>query len=677
MTVSPSVANKMGDTGEMGAPKMSFQSKDLENLLNIIDQMRSQGVGRHVDIPQIIVCGDQSSGKSSCLEAICGIRFPVADSLCTRFASEFILRRSATEEITIKIIPDVDRKDKEKLALENFTAPTSDLNEFPNIVNAAAKLMGIDENSKTFSNDVLRVEISGPTQPQLTLVDLPGVFHAANARQTEQDREAVEALVTSYMKKSRSIILAVVSAKNDLNNQVVTKLTRTIDPDGRRTLGIITKPDTLHAGSNSEKDFYALAQNKDVKFALGWAIVKNRDFDTRHTTNAERDEAEKEFFSKGIWASLPKVQVGIASLRTRLSRVLRNQIIAELPGLIADVEEGITDCNSRLELLGVPRGTIKDQRSYLHRVGEEFSALVNNAVNGSYADDFFGDPTTADGYEKRLRAVVQNLLEQYAEEMRLKGEKWSVIEEETEVVKARREKRDKKVIKVPQPILRSAYLENVSEMIKRGRGRELRGTYRPEIIGDLFKDQCSPWKRLTTSSADEIFAAARSALTMALDACSDQTTNEGILRFVINPAFEKIQEDFDEKVVDLLRQHSHGHPITFNHYFTDNIQKLRNEHKSKHIAKKLKEFFGRDPLDDSNYMHDHSFSTKQLLEALTNDTEADMDKFACSEAQYFMAAYYKVSISAFSPGTFKTEFDRLLSSKWWTTSLFTPLRSAS
>ena len=74
-------------------PVVSLQSKDHEELLNIIDKLRSQGISRYIDLPQLIVCGDQSSGKSSVLEAVSGLRFPTKDNLCTRFATELILRR--------------------------------------------------------------------------------------------------------------------------------------------------------------------------------------------------------------------------------------------------------------------------------------------------------------------------------------------------------------------------------------------------------------------------------------------------------------------------------------------------------------------------------------------------------------------------------------------------------
>ncbi len=638
----------MGDAGEMTVPKLSFQSRDLEDTLNIIDRMRSQGVGRFVDIPQVIVCGDQSSGKSSCLEAICGIKFPVGDSLCTRFATEFILRRSAHEGVTVTIMPDTSRPDKEQKQLEDFRPPTTDLNQFHLVTKAAADLMGIDLNSKTFSNDVLRIEICGPTQPHLTLVDLPGVFHAATKRQTEKDREAVSNLVQSYMKKTRSIILAVVSAKSDINNQIVTKMARSIDKDGQRTLGIITKPDTLHKGSNSEKEFYDLAQNKEVKFDLGWHVVKNRDFDTRDSTNQERDAAEASFFSKGVWSALPKKQVGVQTLRSRLSQVLRNQILAEFPGFIADVEAGISECISRLAHLGVSRSTSKEQKRYLHDVAEDFSKLIKAAVGGNYDDEFFADAQLDEDSgddPKRLRAAQRNLVEQYAETMEKEGHRWHVLDDDSEEVKELKEKGKDRPKSIPQPIPHQEYLAKVSRMIKRSRGTELPGTYRPEIVGELFRDQCSPWKDITIMTMMEVFEAAQAALVLALEDCTDQTTGDGIMRYIINPAMDTIFNALETEVLALLQRQLHGQPITYNHYFTLNIQRLKAEHKAKHTARKFHEFFGKDPMSDDNFMEDHSFSTKSLLETLCEETEADMTKFVCSEAHYLMDAYYRVRVS--------------------------------
>ena len=102
------------------------------------------------------------------------------------------------------------------------------------------------------------------------------------------------------MAQSRNIILAVVSTKNDLANQIVTKLARDMDPKGIRTLGIITKLDTLHVGFKSERDFTDLAKNEDINFRLGWHVLKNRDYANRECSAEERDNDERSFFLRGI-----------------------------------------------------------------------------------------------------------------------------------------------------------------------------------------------------------------------------------------------------------------------------------------------------------------------------------------------------------------------------------------
>lgn len=101
-------------------PSVFFQSKDHGDLLIIIDELRSQGTSHYIDLPQVIVCGDQPSGKSSVLEAVSGIRFPQRDNLCTRFATEVILRRGPDKSAKVSIVPSKDRTENEKVKLLAF-----------------------------------------------------------------------------------------------------------------------------------------------------------------------------------------------------------------------------------------------------------------------------------------------------------------------------------------------------------------------------------------------------------------------------------------------------------------------------------------------------------------------------------------------------------------------------
>ena len=94
----------LGDQGVRGL--LSLQTEKSSGRLNQIDRVRAKGVGDRISLPQLVVCGDQSSGKSSVLEGITNIPFPRAEGTCTRFATEIILRHQPSENrITAKLLP--------------------------------------------------------------------------------------------------------------------------------------------------------------------------------------------------------------------------------------------------------------------------------------------------------------------------------------------------------------------------------------------------------------------------------------------------------------------------------------------------------------------------------------------------------------------------------------------
>ncbi|WEW59424.1 hypothetical protein PRK78_004896 [Emydomyces testavorans] len=613
------------------APQILLQSKDHGELLNVIDLLRSQGINRYVNLPQVIVCGDQSSGKSSVLEAVSGIRFPTKENLCTRFATELILRRGYEEKATVEIIPGPERTEEEKAKLLAFNAPIADVADVPSIIEAAKEVMGLESDAKSISNDILRVEICGPKQSHLTLVDLPGVVHSETRQHSSSDVAMISSLVNSFMANRRSIILAVVSAKNDLANQIVTKLARNHDPKGLRTLGVITKPDMLHAGSENEQGFVSLARNQDVVFRLGWHVLRNRDYQTRNCTTEERDEQEKEFFSKGVWSSLPPSILGIGALKPRLSTVLRDQIISELPNLIEDVKQGIETCERNLAKLGESRSTIHEQRLHLIRISQSFTSLMQAAIDGVYSHDFFGDASSEQGYSHRLRAVIANILGDFSSDMRRKGQKRTIVDNDTTVNRHA----------FPPQVKRTDFIDEVRDLMKRSKGRELPGTFNPLIIGDLFYQQASPWEHIVQNYTGKVLEATKQFLKLALAYCSDDTTQQALLMEIIGPAMETYAEQLTTKIHEILQPHKKGHPITYNHYFTENIQKIRQEKNRRDMANNLRSFFN---LETTNGCIDPLFEPDKLVDALTQETEYDMDRYAASEAICYMEAYYRVAM---------------------------------
>ena len=619
---------------------VALQSQDHRDLLDIIDRLRSQGMGRYVDLPEIIVCGDQSAGKSSVLEAISGLSFPTKDNLCTRFATELVLRRDTTAAgVKISIISGPERSPDEKEQLCRFHVEIDHAKpDIGSVVEQAKDAMGLSD-TRTFSTDTLRVELSGPGQPHLTLVDLPGLFRAGNSDQSVADASTIKDMVRGYMKKPRSIILAVVSAKSDFALQEVTELTRRLDPRGARTLGIITKPDFLDAGSDSEASYVRLAQNKDVVFRLGWHVLKNRSYERRNVSSAQRNEDEEKFLAQGIWTSVDPASLGVKSLRPRLSNVLKDQILRQLPSLLQDVESGISDCQSRLGRLGAPRTTVDEQRRYLLRVSQDFSVLMKAAVDGLYGDPFFGKAKTDEGYRKRLRAVVQNTLVEFREEMRMKGHARTITEYDgppSVVIAASSSGRESPPAESNE-ISRSAYIDEVANLMRRSRGCELPGTFNPLIIGELFTEQCQPWRKIAVKTKDAILQAVYQVTRAILEHVSAEETTDGIFQ-TLSEEVDGLRGDLNREVAELLDPHYNGHPISYNHYLTDTVQKAQAERRRRDVDKSIKSAVGSRGVE--------ALPPTLFLAILYNSVEVDMEIYASNLAVDFMQAYYKVRSAA-------------------------------
>ncbi|KIH86345.1 hypothetical protein SPBR_08141 [Sporothrix brasiliensis 5110] len=635
----------------------NIQSQDYRDLLDIIDNLRSQGLDRYVALPEIIVCGDQSSGKSSVLEAISGLSFPTKDNLCTRFATELILRRHPVASVAVSIKPHHDRSAGEKERLQAFSADVdpNDPDVGP-VIEAAKAAMGLVDgggdggasgaDNRRFSNDVLRIELSGPQQQHLTLVDLPGLFQAGNAEQSADEAPLVRRLVLDYMTRPRSIILAVVSAAYDFANQA---------------------PDKLDEGSDSERAFVKMARNRDVHLQLGWHVLRNRDHTMRAASSAERDAKEAAFFTApgSAWRTVEPAHLGIGPLRPKLSTVLMDHILSQLPAILADVDALLAECRLGLARLGSPRATAGEQRQYLSRISSQFSTLVTAAVNGSYTDAaFFGNveprseerehtagveeeedddvaenPNTQDnkqdhtGYRRRLRAVVQNRLTRFAKDMHNRGQTRKIVCDSTsdERIEHSNGKR----------IRRDDYVDEVKTAIAMSRGRELPGTFNPLVVGDLFRDQCKNWGRLADECTESVLQSCFAAVAATLRHITVQDTAEKILQSRINPAMTTLKKDMADATDRLLAANITGHPVTYNHYLTETVQKVQNDRLRASLSNVLCSY----SRDDGMTIPHSTIET--LLDKLLRATEPDMQRVAASNAIDYMEAYYKVALKSF------------------------------
>jgi len=558
------------------------------------------------------------------LEAITEIPFPTRDNLCTRFVTSIKLRRSLQTEAYVKIIPDSQRTPGDKEKLEKFSGKITDFSELPDLVEKAKAEMGLDTGGGAFSRDILSIEVAGPDKPQLTIVDLPGLIHTANKMQSRADVELVSELVGAYMADQRTIILSVVTAKNDYANQIVLKRAKEADSQGLRTLGLITKPDCLPTGSESEGDFVALAQNKDIYFKLGWHVLRNRSYEERDCSFEERNRVEKEFFARGAWKGL---DTGIKTLRSRLSTLLLNHIKRELPRVRQEIIDSLNECELELEKMGPRRTTPEEQRMLLIRISERFGHLCRAGVEGTYESSFFGLTEEQSGQQKRLRAQVQTLNSEFATKMRLRGHWREIVDKDDQLVENSPNR--------PETITRKQAIDWVQPILAQGRGRELLGTYNPLIIGELFWAQSKGWEQIAQRHVNKVYNRCNTFLRMVLKDLASTDIIDDLISLHISDQMEKRLELAIKELEGLLADRRRQ-CITYNHYFTDELQKIREM--------RLKDRY--ENLIDAAFTDTvGTLLTKgQLMQAMNSPKRESsvMDNYACEEVLDCMLAFYKV-----------------------------------
>ncbi|RMZ81655.1 hypothetical protein DV737_g2428, partial [Chaetothyriales sp. CBS 132003] len=510
-------------------------------LLNDIDRFREHGLD---NLPQIVVCGDTSSGKSSVLGALSGIPFPVSASICTRFATEISLRYSAAESVTghAFITPAKCPSGGGPSGSESFRGDIASLDEIPALLDDARKAMRLGEKSG-ISRDVLHLRLDGKELPNLTLVDLPGLIHASR---NADDIPMVQDLVEDYFKQERSIILVVVSAESPIDNQGILTSSRRFDPKGTRSIGVITKPDVLaHAEKASlRSDILELANNRNTayQFTRGWHVVRCLD-DKEREDGLDRDVVERALFDKEPWkTSMSYKQLGIASLRSALCKYLHQHILQVLPELQTSLERRLNVVRSSLDILGNSRTTPKERMRYLTRISQRYVELVKDALEGDYGDAFFQDGDPA----KRLRATAMALTDEYELTMATKGHSFDIGPEECQATE--------KSPHDPDKITQAEALLKVGKLLQNYRGPELSFLLNPRVVGELFKDQSKKWPLLTSEYIGHICLAVQTFLAKLVDSICPSTgeTSELIFRYVLDDALQSSFRNLESKADELF-----------------------------------------------------------------------------------------------------------------------------
>ena len=656
-----------------------LQTDEQRRVLDTVAQVRKCGLESILSLPQLVVCGDQSAGKSSVLEALTEIPFPRNDNLCTRFATEIILRRATASSLKVRLIQDPKRPFDEQEKIKAFEESITNFHELPSIMNAAMKVMDIGDRSKSgstpraFARDVLSIEIEGPSRPQLTLVDIPGLIQTDTKGVTKADVELVGEITDQYIKQPRTICLAVVSAANDYANQKILTKVREVDSEGDRTLGIITKPDRLDSGSGSETAFIELAKNQDIHFKLGWHVLKNRKFEERDFSLMERNAAEEGYFRTSNFKCLPADCVGIDALRVRLSKLLFEHVRQELPKLRSDLEEALAAASKQLNSMGARRSTSADCKTYLTQLSQDCYEVCKAAIEGHYEGDFFTNyecdfSMSSTATIRRLRAVIQQMNTSFSDNLRMYGHKFQFqgfpgTTDKEELAgfadgngddSSTTQKQDMVPVSIkglsldenkvlPKKLDSHETLEWVRQHLVKNRGKELIGNFNPLLVAHLFWEQCEHWQGLAKAYLELVNEVCIRFIDIILQ---DKCPKDIVSRLQASLVQDMLKDRYNNASQELKRliEDVQSYPMNYNHYYTDTLHKRRQQRNKASLTSCIQDATTRN--QTSCNLGDHistNIDVGKATDTYSKAIDRNMENISCEEALDCLFAIYKVS----------------------------------
>ncbi|KAF8623386.1 hypothetical protein AX17_007424 [Amanita inopinata Kibby_2008] len=377
-------------------------------MLDLVNRLHSTGVQVDIDLPQIAVIGSQSAGKSSLIESISGITLPRAAGTCTRCPTECRLSQMNKPWqciVSLRFITDAHGQPLGQARNEIFGPVITKKSEVEERIRRAQRavlnpskprrdfLDGEDADifgpELSFSNNCVSLQISGPDVADLSFCDLPGLIASVGGGGNASDIDLVESLVTSYIKKPSCIILLTVACETDFENQGAHRLAKQFDPEGKRTIGVLTKPDRIPAGE--ESSWIPFIKNEKEPLENNWYCVKQPNSNDLKAGITWRDarRREDEFFSMTApWSDLETVYqkfLRTSNLVECLSTVLSDLILKRLPEIQDELERSIAKAQHQLN--NMPKEPSNDPIGEIMNLIHRFTIDVSRHAEGvSQAD---------------------------------------------------------------------------------------------------------------------------------------------------------------------------------------------------------------------------------------------------------------------------------------------------
>ncbi|CAK6963127.1 dynamin-3 isoform X3 [Scomber scombrus] len=310
-------------------------NRGMEDLIPLINKLQdafsSIGQSCNLDLPQIAVVGGQSAGKSSVLENFVG--------------RDFLPRGSGIVTRRPLILQLVNNKAEYAEFLHCKGKKFVDFDEVRGEIEAETDR--ITGSNKGISPIPINLRVYSPNVLNLTLIDLPGMTKVAVGDQPQDIEHQIRDMLMQFITKESCLILAVTPANSDLANSDALKIAKEVDPQGVRTIGVLTKLDLMDEGTDA-KD---ILENKLLPLRRGYIGVVNRsqkDIDGKKDIRAALAAERKFFLSHPAYRHIAE-RMGTPHLQKTLNQQLTNHIRDTLPGLRSKLQSQLLSLEKEVE----------------------------------------------------------------------------------------------------------------------------------------------------------------------------------------------------------------------------------------------------------------------------------------------------------------------------------------
>lgn len=380
----------------------------IKTINKLQDAFSTVGVQNPIDLPQIVVIGSQSSGKSSVLENIVGRDFlPRGTGIVTR--RPLILQLINKRDGLTKSVPTSGTQTPTSIkspahSNSSINQPLDDneknnINEWGEFLHIPGKKfydfseirkeiereteLKVGKNAG-ISDQPINLRIFSPNVLTLTLVDLPGLTKVPVGDQPKDIERLIREMILKYITKPNAIILAVTAANTDLANSDGLKLAREVDPEGVRTIGVLTKVDLMDSGT----DVIDILAGRIIPLRLGYVPVVNRgqrDIESNKAISKAL-ESEKQFFEQHSAYKSKAQYCGTPFLARKLNMILMHHIRNTLPEIKIKIAASLQKYQAELAQLGDPLGddTTSHANLVLNIITEfcnEFRTIIDGNSN--------------------------------------------------------------------------------------------------------------------------------------------------------------------------------------------------------------------------------------------------------------------------------------------------------